>query len=114
MSDLTEAERGQIIGLFKSGTTKTSISKTLGFPRTTVRRTIQNFLERKSLTTQPRSGRPKLLNFEHKQVLKRVVKQNNKKSAEQLKNCLMKELDLMFLLKLLGEIYTKLIFFLAF
>ena len=85
MSDLTEAERGQIIGLFKSGTTKTSISKTLGFPRTTVRRTIQNFLERKSLTTQPRSGRPKLLNFEHKQVLKRVVKQNNKKSAEQLK-----------------------------
>ena len=47
MSDLTEAERGQIIGLFKSGTTKTSISKMLGFPRTTVRRTIQNFLERK-------------------------------------------------------------------
>ena len=38
MPDLTETERGQIIGLFKSGATKTS----------TVIRTIQNFLERKT------------------------------------------------------------------
>jgi len=59
MPDLTETKRGQIIGLFKSGATKTS----------TVIRTIQNFLERKS---QPRSGRPKLLNFEHKRVVKRI------------------------------------------
>jgi len=111
MSDLTEAERGQIIGLFKSGTTKTSISKMLGFPRTTVRQTIQNFLERKSLTTQPRSGRPKLLNFEHKQVLKRVVKQKTTKNQpNNSKNCLMKEPDLIFLLKLLEEIYTKIFF----
>ena len=42
--------------------------------------------ERKGLATQPCSGRPKLLKFEHKQILKRVVKQNNKKSAEQIKN----------------------------
>ena len=86
MSDLTEAKRGQIIGLFKSGATKMSISKTLGFPRATVIRTIQNFLERKGLATHPRSGRPKLLNFEHKRILKQVVMQNNKKSAEQIKN----------------------------
>ena len=68
MSDLTEAERGQIIGLFKSGATKTSIGKMLSFPRTTVIRTI---FERKN---QPRSDCPKLLNFEHKQILNRVVK----------------------------------------
>src|SRR5436190_19986642 len=91
-----------------------SISKTLGFPRATVIRTIQNFLERKGLATQPRSGRPKLLNFEHKRILKRVVKQNNKKSTEQIKICLVKEPDLMFLLKLLGEIYMNLNFSLAF
>ena len=48
MPDLTETERGQIIGLFKSGVTKTSIDKTLSFPRTTVIRTIPNFLERKN------------------------------------------------------------------
>jgi len=60
-----------IVGLFKSGVTKTSIYKTLGFLGTTVIRTIQNFLERKN---QPRSGCPKLLNFEHKQILNWVVK----------------------------------------
>ena len=48
MPDLTETKRGQIIGHFKSGATKTSIDKTLSFPRTTVIRTIQNFLERKN------------------------------------------------------------------
>ena len=36
MSELTEAERGQIIGLFKAGVTKASIKKTLGFSKTTV------------------------------------------------------------------------------
>ena len=41
MSELTEAERGQIIGLFKAGATKASIKKTLGFSKTTVIRTIQ-------------------------------------------------------------------------
>jgi transposase len=71
MSDLTEAE---LIGLFKGGATKTSISKTLGFPRTTVIQTIQNFLKRKSLANQPRSGRPKLLKLEHRQTLKCIVK----------------------------------------
>ena len=59
MSDLTEAERGQIIGLFKSGATKTSICKTLSFPRTTVIRTIQNFSKEKPTTQWP----PKTFKF---------------------------------------------------
>ena len=52
MSELTEAERGQIIGLFKADATKASIKKTLGFSKTTVIRTIQNFQKRNSLVTQ--------------------------------------------------------------
>jgi hypothetical protein len=36
MSDLTEAERNQIIGLFNSGATKAFITKTLGFSKTSV------------------------------------------------------------------------------
>ncbi|RIA98666.1 hypothetical protein C1645_812343 [Glomus cerebriforme] len=36
MSDLTEAERNQIIGLFKGGTTKANIIKMLGFSKTTI------------------------------------------------------------------------------
>jgi hypothetical protein len=34
MLDLTENERGQIIGLYKIGTSKVKFSKILGFPRT--------------------------------------------------------------------------------
>jgi len=86
MSELTEAERGQIIGLFKAGATKASIKKTLGFSKTTVIRTIQIFQKRNSLVTQPRSGRPKLLSFEHQRTLKQIVKNNNRKSAEQITN----------------------------
>ncbi|CAH1771038.1 7843_t:CDS:1, partial [Entrophospora sp. SA101] len=61
MSGLTENEHGQIIGLYKSGTKKLKFSKILGFPRTTVIRTIQNYQERDDIKTLPRSGRPKIL-----------------------------------------------------
>ena len=86
MPDLTEAERNQIIGLFKGGSTKANIIKTLGFSKTTVYRTIKLYHEGKSLKTQPRSGRPKLLNNEHQKTLKKIVKKNNHQSAEQIKN----------------------------
>ena len=78
MYDLTEAERNQIIGLFKGGATKKHIIKTLGFAKTTVLRTIQTFCEKESLKTQPRSGRPRLLNCEHQKTLKKIVKTNNR------------------------------------
>ena len=86
MSDLTEAKRNQIIGLFKGGATKAHITKTLGFSKTTVLRTIQLYCEGKTLTTQLRSGRPKLLNNEHQKTLKNIVRKNNRQSAEQIKN----------------------------
>ena len=81
-----EAERNQIIGLFKGGATRKKIIKMLGFSRTAVYRTIQIFCEGKSLETQPRSGRPKLLNCQHQKTLKKIVKTNNRQSAEQIKN----------------------------
>ena len=61
MSDLTENQRGQIIGLHKSGASYKSVSKTLGFPTTTVFRTVKDFKERDSVANLP-SGRPKILN----------------------------------------------------
>ena len=70
MSDLTENQRGQIIGIYKSGASYRSISKTLGFPTTTVFRTVKNFEERDSMANLPRSGCPKILNSDHKKSLK--------------------------------------------
>jgi transposase len=63
--NLTENERGQIIGLYKNGVSKVKISKVLGFPRTTVIRTIQNFEERGNVKSLLNSGRPKILNNIH-------------------------------------------------
>ena len=45
MSNLNEAECGQIIGLYKGGNSKVQISVILGFPRATIIRTIQNYKE---------------------------------------------------------------------
>jgi len=74
MSNLTESERGQIIGLYKGGDTISSIFKMLKFARTTVARTIKNFLERDSVKELLKSGRPKHLNADHKKkLLKRRI-----------------------------------------
>jgi len=59
MSDLTENQHGQIIGLHKSDASYKSVSKTYGFPTTKVFRTVKDFKERDSVA---RSGRPKILN----------------------------------------------------
>ena len=56
MSDLTENQRGQIIGLHKSGASYKSVSKTLGFPTTKVFRTVKDFKERDSVANLPRSN----------------------------------------------------------
>lgn len=85
MSNLTETERGQIIGLHIGGNSKVKISKILGFSRTTVTRTIKNYEIRGSVKDLTRSGRPKILNNDHQKVLKAIVKQNNTESAEIIK-----------------------------
>lgn len=84
--NLTENERGQIIGLYKNGVSKVKISKVLGFPRTTVIRTIQNFEERGNVKSLLNSGRPKILNNIHQKELKKIIKKDNRKSAEQIKD----------------------------
>ena len=46
----------------------------------------EEFQERDSMTDLSRSGRPKILNTDHQQALKNIVKHTNHKSAEQIKN----------------------------
>jgi transposase len=86
MYHLTESQRGEIIGLYKDKQSLSKISKLLKIHRTTVSRTIKNYLNRNNLTTLPKTGRPKLLTSKDKTILKKIVKKNNKKSAEQIRN----------------------------
>ena len=86
MPHLTEAERNQIIGLFKDSTIRNQIIETLDFSKITVYWTIQTFCEGKGLKTQSWCGHPKLLNCEYQKILKKIVQANNHQSAEQIKN----------------------------
>jgi transposase len=64
MSNLSESQRGEIIGLYKNNVPNSKISKILDVHRTTVSRTIKKYLDGKNLTSEPRSGRPKSINKE--------------------------------------------------
>ena len=85
MYHLTESQRGEIIGLYKNNQPISKISKTLKIHRTTVSRTIKKYIDKDNLATCPRTGCPKLLTCESQKMLKTIVKNNNKNSAEQIK-----------------------------
>src|SRR5438128_8492079 len=97
MCPLTESQRVEIIGLYKNKQPVSKISRMLKVHRTTVTRTIDKYLNGVGLATRPRSGRPKLLTNRSQKILKTIVKNNNKKSAEEIKkNFLLKKLILKF------------------
>lgn len=83
-SELTESERGQIIGLHKGGHSQRNISKIIDIPRSTIGDTIRRYKNKGITKSAPRSGRPKKINGENKQLLKELAKENNHNSAEQL------------------------------
>ena len=114
MYPLTESQRGEIIGLYKNKQSIPKITRMLKVHRTTVSRTIEKYLNREYLATLSRSGRPKLLTNRSQKILKTIVKNNNKKSAEEIKKILLKKLILKFPQKLLREICTKCSFFLVY
>jgi len=58
-SELTESEHCQIIGFHKAGFSRNDINKTLGFAKTTITWTIQNYHDGKSTKTTPRSDCPR-------------------------------------------------------
>ena len=80
-SGLTESERCQIIAFHTAGFSRNNISKTLGFSKTTITRTIQNNRDEKSTKTVLRSGRPGCLNHKSQQELKQIVRRNKAKSV---------------------------------
>ena len=82
MSTLTESQRDEIVCLYKNNVPNYKLARIIGVHRTTVARTIKKYLDEKDLVTKNRSGRPKLINDENKKTLKKIVKRNNRKSAE--------------------------------
>jgi len=74
--ELTDFERGEIVGLHKGGFSYTKINGLLGHPRSTIGDIVQKYNEQGLTSTIPRSGRSKILTDWDKRQLVKIVKTN--------------------------------------
>ena len=66
-SELTEADRGKILGLRTGGSSISKIFKTLKIPRFATK-----------------NSRPKAINDDNKRILKEIIRKDNKHSADKV------------------------------
>jgi len=84
--ELTEFERGQIIGAWKFGHSEREIEETLGHPKSTVHDTIKRYRETSTVTPISRSGRPRILTDRDKRHIVRIVRSNRQQTTQQIRN----------------------------
>lgn len=77
---LTEGERGKIIGLYEGGMSQTKIAETIKRSDSTVSRTIQKFIELGTLRHIRGNGRKRVLKEADMSVLKKIREENPKTS----------------------------------
>ncbi|GFW66661.1 regulator of chromosome condensation 2 [Trichonephila clavipes] len=78
--ELSEFDRGSIVGCHIYGKSVREIADILQKPKSTVSDVIVKWKRRGSETADKRTGRPKILGERSRRTLKRVVKQNRKSS----------------------------------
>jgi len=83
--ELSQFERGQIIGLWKGGRTHEAISRVLKFPKSTVTDTIVRYKNFNTGLTAKRTGRPCSMNNNDRCKLLKVIKKDNKLSFDEIK-----------------------------
>ena len=84
MAELSEFERGIIIGGYKFGHSEREIEEITGHPKSTVHDTIERYLETGGGISRPRSGRPEILTQRDKRHLYRIARSNRQQSARQV------------------------------
>ncbi|GBC42767.2 protein RCC2 homolog [Rhizophagus irregularis DAOM 181602=DAOM 197198] len=83
--ELSEFERGQIIGLWKGGRTYEAISRVLKFPKSIITDTIVQYKNFNTGLTAKRTGRLcSMDNNDHYKLLK-IIKKSNKLSLDEIK-----------------------------
>jgi transposase len=74
--ELTDFERGEIVGLHKAKIPQRKIAEILNHPKSTVGDVIKKYNEQGLTSTIPRSGRPKILTDRDKRQLVKIIKAN--------------------------------------
>jgi transposase len=82
--ELTEFERGEIIGLWKGGHSERNINEILDIPKTTIHRTITDYKDSEKISAAPRSGRPPKFTERDVRHLAKIVKEDRKQSLEEI------------------------------
>jgi transposase len=82
--ELTEFERGEIIGLWKGGHSEWNINEILDIPKTTIHRTITDYKDSEKISAAPRSGRPPKFTERDVRHLAKIVKEDRKQSLEEI------------------------------
>lgn len=84
-AELTELDRGKVLGLRLAGNSMSEISKKLKISKGVVYNTIKRYKNCDSVKSAPRSGRPKTLNEDDQKTLEEIVNQNNRNSSDQIR-----------------------------
>ncbi|GBB85332.1 hypothetical protein RclHR1_01190008 [Rhizophagus clarus] len=82
--ELTEFERGEVIGLWKGGHTERNINEILDIPKTTIHNTIMDYKNSEKISAAPRSGRPPKLTERDLRHLSKIIKEDRQQSLEEI------------------------------
>jgi transposase len=82
--ELTDFERGEIVGLRKVSFSYSKISETLKHPKSTVGDVIKKYNEQGLTSAASRSGRPKILTERDNRHLLKIAKDNRNNTLEEL------------------------------
>ena len=82
--ELTDFERGKIVGLYKGGFSQRNITKILDIPKSTVGEVIKKYNKVGLTTTVSCSGRPKVLSERDNRHLVKIAKENRSNTLEEI------------------------------
>ena len=82
--ELSEFERGKVIGLSVAGKTHEAISRILKIPKSTITDTISQYKNFNTRLTAKRPGRPCFMNNENRHKLSKIVKKKNRFSLNEI------------------------------
>jgi transposase len=83
--ELTDFERGKIIGYYEAGDSERAISEKTGYGKTTIHNIITKYCKTGAVTVAFRSGRPKKLTKRDKRHLKAVINKNRREPEEKIR-----------------------------
>jgi len=82
--EMTDFERGKIIGFYEAGDSERTISKKTGYGKTTIHNIKEKYCKIGAVSVASRSGHPKKLTERDKRHLKAIITKNRREPIEKI------------------------------